>query len=85
LTATTFSTHSPIFTELEIAATWDDRFVAVLPPQFRAVPAPIREEAEALRLAEAYLTRADTQVASRPFRACFKTELGGEILSPHYE
>ena len=39
--------------------------MAVPPPLFRAVPAPTRDEAETLRLAEAYLQRAGTQVASR--------------------
>jgi hypothetical protein len=40
--------------------------VAVSPQTFGAVPALTRDEAEALRLAEAYLTRAGTQVARRP-------------------
>lgn len=39
--------------------------MAPFPQLFRVVPTPTRDEAEALGLAEAYLTRADTQMASQ--------------------
>jgi hypothetical protein len=61
--------------------------VAMSPPLFRAVPAPTREEAEALRLVEAYLTRAGTHLASRLLgcpaprpEAALAAELGDALL-----
>ncbi len=39
--------------------------MAVPSPSFRAVPTPTRDEAEALRLVEEYLTRAGAPLANR--------------------